>query len=171
MSIGDSLLDYFSLDEIKSKINSYKDKGFIYNSKDFYSLTFFNIPRFETYDSIQMHFRNKDKTFIIQSINGSQDYKDNIKDCYPKLNSIKKEFDTIFKNTRRVGNGIKRNHKYDKSEKSTTLDYYYYFNNNNNYEFISVVCTDWSNEIKLTDDLQVQMSGYEFGDFLFNRAY
>ena len=40
MSIGDSLLDYMSKEEIKNKINSYNDNGYIYNSRKFYSLTF-----------------------------------------------------------------------------------------------------------------------------------
>ena len=40
MSIGDSLVDYFSHEEINCKINSYSDKGYIYKSRDYYGLTF-----------------------------------------------------------------------------------------------------------------------------------
>ena len=40
MSIGDSLLDFISSEKINEKINSYSDKGFIYNSKKYYALTF-----------------------------------------------------------------------------------------------------------------------------------
>ena len=43
MSIGDSLLDYFSEEEIINKQNSYSDKGYMYKSKDYYSLTFTSI--------------------------------------------------------------------------------------------------------------------------------
>ena len=55
MSVGESLLDYFSEEEINKKINSYSNKGYIYPSKDFYSLSFRFLPKFETYESIQIH--------------------------------------------------------------------------------------------------------------------
>ena len=42
MSIGDSVLDFATKSEIILLKNSYKDKGYIYNSKKFYSITFRN---------------------------------------------------------------------------------------------------------------------------------
>ena len=36
ISIGDSLLDFFTLNEIINKQNSYSDKGYQYKSKDYF---------------------------------------------------------------------------------------------------------------------------------------
>jgi len=170
MSIGDSLLDYFSKKEITNKINSYSDKGYIFDPKDYYSITFKELARFEIYEAIQIYLKDKDENFTIQAMGGLKYYKNNINECYSDLDSIEKDFDTMFKNSLKIGDGKKRKHIADKSGKSTTLDYYYYLNDNK-YEFVSIVCTDWSEKINSRDSFQVQISSYEFGDFLMNRAY
>ena len=170
MSVGDSLLDYFNESEIKDKINSYQDKGYKFKFNDFYALTFKKLAKFEEYESVQIYLKDKDKTFKIQALAGLKYYKDNIKDCYFDLKNIKKSFDVMFANSRRVGEGKKRKHSHDKSGESTTLDYYYYLKNNN-YEFISIVCSDWSKKMNIIDSFQVQISSYKFGDFLTNKAY
>ena len=170
MSIGSSLLDYFSKKTIIDKKNSYSDKGYIFGVKDFYSITFRQLPRFEVYEAIQIYLKDKDENFIIQALSGFKYYENNINECYSDLNSIVKEFDTIFPNSRKVGDGEKRKHSADQSGESTTLDYYYYIKDNN-YEFVAIVCTDWSKKINRIDSFQVEISSYEFGDFLFNKAY
>ncbi len=170
MSVGDSLLDYFSKKKITDKKNSYSDKGYIFGIKDFYSITFRQLSKFETYEAIQIYLKDKDENFIIQALSGFKYYENNINECYSDLNSIEKEFDAIFSNSRKVGNGEKRKHVYDKSGESTTLDYYYYIKDND-YEFVAIVCTDWSKKMSRSDSFQVEISSYEFGDFLFNKAY
>ncbi len=170
MSIGSSLLDYFSKKKIIDKKNSYSDKGYIFGVKDFYSITFRQLPRFQVYEAIQIYLKDKDENFIIQALSGFKYYENNINECYSDLNSIVKEFDTIFPNSRKVGDGEKRKHSADQSGESTTLDYYYYIKDNN-YEFVAIVCTDWSKNINRLDSFQVEISSYEFGDFLFNKAY
>tara|TARA_A100001035_G_C27769732_1_gene495684 strand:- start:1401 stop:2006 length:606 start_codon:yes stop_codon:yes gene_type:complete len=170
MSIGDSLLDYFSKKKIIDKKNSYSDKGYIFGDKDYYAITFDKLERFEIYEAIQIYIKDKDENFTIQALAGLKYYENNINECYSDLDSIEKEFDTLLKNASKVGDGKKRKHSADKSGQSTTLDYYYYINDNN-YEFISIICTDWSEKTRRTDSFQVQISSYEFGDFLYNNAY
>ena len=41
ISVGESLLNFYTLEEINEKINSYNDKGF-YPSNEFYAITFRN---------------------------------------------------------------------------------------------------------------------------------
>jgi len=171
MSIGDSLLDYFSEEEINKKINSYPDKGYIYPSRDFYSLTYKFLPKFETYESIQIHLKSNDKKYKIFSISGSNNHKDDIDKCFSNFGSIEKEFDLMFKNARKI-NKQKRLHVYDKSGKSTTTDVYYYFDDK---AFVSIVCTDWSDEItksyKEFDNFAVEIASSEFSKWLTNEAY
>ena len=170
LSVGDSLLDSFSEKTIIDKKNSYSDKGYIFKHKDFYSITFRQLPRFEIYDAVQIYLKDKDENFIIQALSGFKYYENNINKCYSDLDIREKVFDETFPNSTKVGDGIKRKHSYDKSGESTTLDYYYYIKDNH-YEFISIVCTDWSKKMKRVDSFQVEISSYEFGDFLFNKAY
>ena len=67
MSIGDSLLDYYSAEEIKTgKVDYYKDKEFsTFETK--------NLPESKIYDGIQVLYETKDKRYIIYSISGAVD--------------------------------------------------------------------------------------------------
>ena len=171
MSIGDSLLDYFSEEEINKKINSYPDKGYIYPSRDFYSLTYKFLPKFETYESIQIHLKSNDKKYKIFSISGLNNHKDDIDKCFSNFGSIEKEFDLMFKNARKI-NKQKRLHVYDKSGKSTTTDVYYYLEE---HAYVAIVCSDWSDEFtkerNLFDAFRVEVSSNEFAKWLKNKAY
>ena len=74
MSIGDSALDFATKSEIVSLKNSYKDKGYIYNSKKFYSITFRNHPNLNTYENIQFILKDNDKKYKIYGILGVIEY-------------------------------------------------------------------------------------------------
>ena len=167
MSVGDSLLDYFSLDEIKKKINSYEDKGYIYNSRDFYSLTFKFLTKFEKYDAVQVQLKDNDKRYIIQTIDGLIYYKDDINQCYEKFESVEKEFDLLFKNSNKQKQK-KSKHSYDKSGKSTTIAIFY---NMTNRDYASIHCYDWFEDLNIDDSLTISLTTNEFNNFLINKAY
>ena len=166
MSVGDSLLDYFNEKEITDKINSYNNKGFIYNHKDFYAITFRLLPMFEIYEGVQFLLKNNDNNYIIYSIAGEKYHKD-INNCYSKFDEIEDEFDILFKNSSKAKK-LKRPHSYDKTGESTTTDVYY---NMSNGDFVAIVCTDWSEKININDSFRVEMSSDEFADFITNKAY
>ena len=166
ISVGDSLLDYFNKKKITDKINSYDDKGFIYNHKDFYSITFKFLPMFEIYDGVQFFLKNNDNNYIIYSIAGEKYHKD-INNCYSKFDEIEDEFDILFKNSSKAKK-LKRPHSYDKTGESTTTDVYY---NMPNGDFVALVCSDWSEKINISDSFRVEISSDEFADFVNNKAY
>ena len=61
MSVGDSILDYFDL----GKINKAKEDIYCAISKkpgcsDYYSATFWHLPKFEIYDAVRYHAKNKE---------------------------------------------------------------------------------------------------------------
>jgi len=167
MSIGDSLLDYFSQEEIKSKINSYKDKGYIYSSKDFYSLTFRFLPKFEIYDAVQVQLKDNDKGYKVYAIDGLNYYKNNINECNDKFDSVEKEFDLLFKNAQK-DKQEKGKHPADKSGKSTTISVFY---NMHNKDHASIMCYDWSEVMNIDDTLTISLTTYEFNNFLLKKAY
>ena len=96
ISIGNSLLNYLTKEQIKKKINSYSDKGFIYKSKDYYALTFDAKEIFKgKFDQYQFHLRNNDNNFVIYAIAGIKLYS-NIDNCYPLMNEIHEELKSLF---------------------------------------------------------------------------
>jgi hypothetical protein len=116
MSIGDSALDFFSEEKIKSnKRNWYKDKKF-YGVK-------IKIQS-KNYDYIQLHFKTGDKKYLIHALGGLIDFNNNIEDCYPLKKKVDKELKNLFKNAKIYSNK-KRKHSGDKSGKSFITDTFY----------------------------------------------
>ena len=67
MSIGDSLLDYFSKDEIKSNIN-YDSYEWI-SEKKFLDFELYDSERFNQYEGVQITIKINDKKYIIHTFN------------------------------------------------------------------------------------------------------
>ena len=85
MSIGDSLLEKISQKDIKKQQNLYSDKGYVYNSKKYYSLTFKNSEslNLSQYNQVQLHIKDKDKKYIIESVSGLN--KMSSENCYKQI--------------------------------------------------------------------------------------
>ena len=160
MSIGDSLLDYFSEDEIENgKIYFYKNKKMASFGK--------KVTSFETFEAFQVHFKDDDKKYIIESIDGMISYKNNIEDCYKKMDEIVEELSSIFKDAYK--NETKtRIHPADKSGKSKFTDAQFILQSGGG---VRVVCYDWGAKTKVLDTLNVDMSTKEIIYFLDNEAY
>ena len=80
MSIGDSLLDYFSKKQI---INNKVD--YSYKNNDFYAVKFDNLISSEIYDGGEVYLKTNDENYIIYHIFGAISFDNkNINDCYKK---------------------------------------------------------------------------------------
>ena len=78
MSIGDSLLDYFSKKQI---INNKVD--YSYKNNDFYAVKFDNLISSEIYDGGEVYLKTNDENYIIYSISGVISFKSkNISKCF-----------------------------------------------------------------------------------------
>ena len=168
VSVGDSLLNYFSEDEIINKINSYKNKGFIYGNdkKTFYTLTFKRPERYEKYDGLQISLKSNDEKYIIYALVGEIYHKD-INNCYNIFDEVENTFDFLFKDSNKEEK-LKRPHSYDKTGDSTTTDVYY---NMDNGDVVALVCTDWSIEMSISDSFRVELITDEYADWLNNVVY
>ena len=161
ISIGDSLLDYFSEDEIKNNImkNYYKYKS----NKKFIAVEFNEFPFFKTYGNIQVHVKSDDKKYKIYQIAGVDFYDENIDDCYKKQNEIDKELSKVFKKAER-DYASKEKHPADESGKSNVTYIAYWFKSG---VYVSIDCTDWSSKMKpRVDNLKVKLATKEFNDWL-----
>ena len=159
ISIGDSLLDYFSEDYINSNIkNNYfthiKDKTFVAISVQDAS--------FDVYDVMQFVFKRNDKKFIIFGMTGGIYYKNNIEDCYRKIDKISEDISTNIKFT--------REDKFKDLEMSANQGKYSGHTFFLNKGIISVHCYDWSERIEKennwVDNLRINIKTDEFENFL-----
>ena len=164
MSIGDSLLDYFSIEEIKSSkqnIQYPKDKFIVYQLGALKSL--------DTYDLLNVSVKKNSKKYIVSHIQGGITYS-NAKE-FTKCNSQKKEIveelRVIFKNLKR------RDQKYKSSRdnKSIIDGTEFYFDNG---DVIAINCNDWIKEAVeegLPKILDVAVATKEFLFFVTQEAY
>ena len=158
MSIGDSLLDFVAKDEIEKKKWHYP------NSKN-WALFVKKESSFEIFDSFQVHFKEGDGKYIIGTIDGHISYKNNIEDCYKKMDEIVFELSEIFKDARKMDKKV-TDHELDKSGKFTDVTLWF-----ESGDIAMVECNDWSEESNYIDKLIVKMGTKEFIDWINTEAY
>tara|TARA_Y100000590_G_scaffold140523_1_gene161221 strand:- start:345 stop:917 length:573 start_codon:yes stop_codon:yes gene_type:complete len=161
ISIGDSLLDYFSEDEIK------KNTGFnVYDykkDKTFVLAAFEKTSQNEYYDILQVHYKRNDKKRILYGISGMNYYKNNIDNCYIKKVEIIKQISPILEKAKKTNESGK--HDADASGKSTVDSTFFDFVSG---DYVSVACYDWSNEVPYLDKLVVSVTSKELGTWLIS---
>ena len=166
MSLGDSALDFATKNEIISLKNSYNDKGYIYNSKKFYSITFRNHPNLNVYENIQFILKDKDKKYKIYGIIGVIEYIKNIDQCYDDLDIIETDLDKIFTNVNKNPR-LRRAATGDETGKSTIESVAYFIQN----DVVVASCADWFEKINIADALRVNINSENYNLFLRNEAY
>tara|TARA_Y100001960_G_scaffold327960_1_gene415601 strand:- start:762 stop:1295 length:534 start_codon:yes stop_codon:yes gene_type:complete len=163
MSIGDNLLNFFSINEIENATDThyYKNKKYV-----FYLLT--NISNYKTYQDIQVTVINKPKTFIIHEISGIISYRYNIQDCYEKQNQIKNELEIAFNKAPYKDTG---SHPGDKTGKSKYVRFSYDFQNDS---YAQIVCFDMSKKLENNgqwDALYITLTSDAFANFMTYENY
>tara|TARA_B100001287_G_scaffold263770_1_gene254958 strand:+ start:270 stop:908 length:639 start_codon:yes stop_codon:yes gene_type:complete len=181
MSVGDSLLNYFTEKEIKLFINSpnsmaYKDNKYVavttHASYDEFSTPPDNDPYADTkdnYDYVGVIFRPEDKKYIIYEISAYLNFPNDFEGCKNKkdeiVSSISSSFNNIEKETETSP------HNYDKSGESISYDTWFYFDNG----YVSAHCENWSEKLTKEngwdDKLKVRIIDKKFMNFLTNEAY
>ena len=162
MSIGDSLLDYYTKSEI---INT---KPLYYNDKTFYQIAF---PiNNGTYEYASFNLKENDKKYIIHSIKGLNDVDGKKKECLDMKKLIVKDVLSIFKNSKEEIYTSNFNNTLGDS-----ISYVSDFKLDNG--FIRIFCTIWDKKNEEVadsgwfDSLNVVLSSTEFLDWLNNKAY
>ena len=158
MSIGDSLLDYFSEEKITNSNRYYP-----YLDNEFYVVGFDYENSFEVYNTVEIHLKTDDKKYKIYSVDGIIYYLNNIDVCYKKKDEIEKELSEMFKDVKKVDKGTTK-HSGDKSGKSTMTTIYWQLDSG---DFVTLECYDWSKEIETTknwdDHLRISVVKKELG--------
>ena len=161
ISVGDSLLDYYSAEEIYKNIdpNAYKNKDGKFKLTGFYE-------KFGEYDGLQFAIKPDDKNLIIYGINGGIFFS-NINECNLKRKSIRKELSTLFKEAT-TNFDDKAIHPSDISGKSYLISDGFFLKSGS----ASVKCFNWSDEITekygWADNLRVGVKLNEYNNWLGN---
>ena len=166
ISIGDSLLDFYSEEKILNK----KKGGFLYPNKRYFTARFKNING-NVYERLQFQIKANDPKYIIYSIEGVN-FPDNINSCLKQQKNISSEIKKSFPNAKKILNDGK--HDGDPSGKSMAYEIYYSLKKGG---MIVIACYDWSDEISTdpsknwVDNLKVIIDSKEFSNWLNNEAY
>ena len=162
ITIGDSALDFFTKNEIKN------DKSYLYNNKKYAAV--YKKLNDESYEGVQIEFKDNDNKFLIKSIGGKVFYNNkNINNCYEQEKTIVKELKKLFKNKSQYTNHGISSHPGDTSGKSKGTWHTFVLDDETGH--ISIECMDWTKEMDFHDNLKVSIISDEMNQFLLNEAY
>ena len=162
MSVGDSLLDFYSKEEINKakKSRNYK----LYPENKFAHIAFLK-KKNEEYDAIAFAIKPNDNNYVIHSIAGRIAFDNNLEACKKKMSSIYNEVSKIVTNK----NNIRKEdgpHFEDTSGKSMTYGFVFYLERG----AFDLYCVDWSREFETkknyVDQLNVTVHSHEMRTFL-----
>jgi hypothetical protein len=150
MSIGDSLLDYYTVNQIKSDTDNIMNDG-IYLTSSFQK-------NLKIYDEIQAVYNENDNKYILVALIGNIDFNDDIESCYKKQNSIIKDVSSLFKNLKKNEWGIldlELPAEYNATGTYSPVTYDF-----NNGDRIQISCYDFS--IKGSDRLKFLIYNHKY---------
>ena len=157
MSIGDSLLDYFSEEEI---LNGVRADSYKYSDRKFID-TILRDNWFNVYESVQVTIKRNDKKYIIYSVDGGIFFERDDDSCIRIMNQIIDDLTLIFKDSEKVKQEVIK-HPQDPSGKSTTQGTSFFLYNGS----VSSRCYLWSDTMKITNYVAVSTRAKEFNDWL-----
>ena len=143
MSIGESLLDYYSEDFILENTKTYNTDGKFLYFEDYEGL--------KTYYAIAIIYKKNDNQYKIYSVTGAINYDDKIEECYQKQNEVMSELSNLLNIKKWDGEPWK---DYEGS-------YNMKYKNLDTGENIQVYCSEWVEESNNFDSLRVAINSQE----------
>jgi adenylate cyclase len=164
MSVGDSLLDYLSKDQIISEI---KRTRYMYTRlTDEFGQVYMR-DGLSKYHFVSFFVRAKDKNFIIHGITGTMSHVEDISECHKQMNEIANEFSTLFKEAEKEENSY--DHGVDKTGRSKIKEIYFILKSEN---YVRIVCMDFEESLRIKnnwiDGLDITLLTKELADWFEN---
>jgi len=154
ISVGDSLLDYMTKDEITQNTLAYFS-----DTRKYYIVGY--SKNLSTYKALEIYLKTNDKSFTVKSITGGL-YPKNLNECLKKKEKISKEIESSI-DTLKFFSGT-QDHVYYKNSKE---HYSAVFLNDN---FINIKCMFYDKKDKenhnIVDNLQVMFQTKEITDWV-----
>ncbi len=162
ISVGDSLLNHFSEEEIILKTEFEKEQG---NNKEMAVVYFNNKKNFKSYRRLKASYETKDKNYQIVSLTGFVDINKDIDKCMIKKKEISEELKNLFNNLDIEDRGWQK-HAFDNSSRTNSI--IFYFPTKSKYlTFIRVSCYDWSITSGYNDQLRVELVTSKYYEWLY----
>ena len=165
ISIGDSLLDHMSEEEIITQIENNRSL-FYYTTDEFAQV--FKYDGLQTYFMMSFYVKTADKNFIIHGITGTLPHAEDINSCYKKMSEISKEFSVTYKNAKK--NEETFNHPVDSTGRSKVKEVYFRFRSGDE---IRVICMDFEESLRIKnnwiDGLDITIQRKEVSDWMIKR--
>ena len=166
MSLGNSLLDYFSEKEIKLML---KTKTVYPKSDKFIKIETERLI-LKDYDAYSFHIKNNDSKYIIFALDGGKYFgKNNVKKCIEFKDKVVKDLTSTFKNFKPSS----YDYIYENVDDGKSIAYITDFDLEKGS--FRVWCVDWSEvtekKRKFVDNVTVAISSRELLDWLNSEAY
>ena len=134
MSIGDSLLDFMTVNEISQNTLPYFE-----NKRKYYIVVMLN--NLKIYDQVEIYLKSNDKNYEIKTILAGI-FIDDLSKCFEKKKEIVKDLDSVFTDIKKISG--QKKHEADVTGNSKQyIDQY----NINFPDHIRVECTEFSKEM------------------------
>ena len=164
MSIGDSLLNFFNEQEIKSI-----DPTIYPDSDKFYDLVITS-NKFDDFDQVTFGIKKNDKKYTINSLVGDLYFENAFLKCMKKKKEILKDISALFPTQKK--SDYKYVYKAIDDGKSYAEITEFEFKNN---DFVKIFCVNWTKESKqkrgFGDLLSVAAVNNEYQTWINNEAY
>ena len=155
MSIGDSLLDYYTESEILNN-----KQGTQYPNDEFIIYILSSIKDLNTYERFTITIKKNDKNYIIAGATGAIEYS-RLEECFKMKKDLDKQISSLFSKVKKEE--VKYKPEYDKSGESMAYGIEYHFPSG---DYLVVNCNDWSKKVLLSKVFIVSMRSKKFQYFL-----
>ena len=164
ISLGDSLLDYFSEEEIKNSIiEKYPKDNFVALSVE--------SDKFKDYDAMQFNFKPNDNTYLLHGVVGVIAFPKNIKNCYKKMDEVVNDLSLILKNFYKTDFGRLENPVGADPYGGTYDLVSFNKRKGKKSERIQISCNDWSEKSGIIDSVKIEILSTELAYFIDYIAY
>ena len=159
LSIGDSLLNHFSVIEIKN----FQNYDELPSDMSFRIIEIFsNEMKMDLYDSVQIYYKPNDKTFKIHGVNGGL-FCDTKNKCINQYDQIKNDISKLFSDSLKSDN-FNGKHIDDDTGKSI-FEYVVYYHPHGE---IAVGYTDWAKHMNYNDNVSIDITTQEVSNWVKN---
>ena len=149
IKVGDSLLEYFTEDEI----NNFEGQIYSIPEENKYKRIYI-LDNIKNYEYLAIDFKLNDDQYIVHGLAGMIDYS-NKKECSDKQNEIAKDLKSVISQEPKKSTNTS---KYDKTGKSKI--YYYYYKLNNGY--LQIICSIYAEHTNIQGGLDLSVRSKEF---------
>ena len=165
MSIGDSLFNFMSNDEILNQIELNKDVHYFLTDE------FIQVYKYDgllKYSFVSFYIKKRDKNFKIYGLTGSMSHTENISVCHEQMDGIAQELSSLFKDANQKN--INYNHPIDETGRSKIKEIYFLLNSKNK---VRIICMDFEEDKRKknnwSDGLDITLQTKEITDWLNKR--